>query len=135
MAMQTQQTAPRSEHSTLRARPLFDPPIVKRAVWESVLKLNPATLLKNPVIFVVEIVSVVVTILVIGDIVNGGPIAFDTAIAAGPVVHGPVRELRRSDGGGPGEGPSRHPAANAEGPRRASAGERRRRRRPSPPPA
>jgi K+-transporting ATPase ATPase B chain len=83
MAMQTQQTASRSEHSTLRARPLFDPPIVKRAVWESVLKLNPSTLLKNPVIFVVEIVSVVVTVLVIGDIVNGGPIAFDSAIAVG----------------------------------------------------
>ena len=83
MAMRLQEAAPRSEHSALRARPLFDPPIAKRAVWESVLKLNPATLLKNPVIFVVEIVSGVVTILVIGDIVNGGPIAFDTAIALG----------------------------------------------------
>jgi potassium-transporting ATPase ATP-binding subunit len=38
-----------------RARPLFDPPIVKRAVWDSCVKLNPITLMKNPVMFVVEI--------------------------------------------------------------------------------
>ena len=34
-------------------------------------------------IFVVEIVSIVVTIRVVADIVNGGPVAFDTAIAIG----------------------------------------------------
>ena len=66
-----------------RARPLFDPPIVKRAIWDSFRKLNPRTLIKNPVIFVVEIVSVVVTIRIVSDIVNGGPIAFDTAIGLG----------------------------------------------------
>jgi K+-transporting ATPase ATPase B chain len=36
--------------------------IVARAVWDSVLKLNPRTLMKNPVMFVVEIGSVVTTI-------------------------------------------------------------------------
>jgi K+-transporting ATPase ATPase B chain len=36
--------------------------IVVRAVWDSVLKLNPRTLMKNPVMFVVEIGSVVTTI-------------------------------------------------------------------------
>ena len=39
--------------------------------------------MRNPVIFVVEVVSVVVTIRIVTDIVSGGPIAFDTAIALG----------------------------------------------------
>jgi K+-transporting ATPase ATPase B chain len=34
----------------VRARPLFDPEILRRAPKDSVLKLNPVTLMKNPVI-------------------------------------------------------------------------------------
>ena len=30
-----------------RSRPLFDPPIVRRAILDSFVKLNPATLAKN----------------------------------------------------------------------------------------
>jgi K+-transporting ATPase ATPase B chain len=66
-----------------RARPLFDGPIVRRAIVDSLRKLNPITLWKNPVIFVVEVVSVVVTIRIVADIVSDGPVAFDTAIALG----------------------------------------------------
>jgi len=69
--------------SAVRARPLFDPPIVKRAALDSFGKLNPRTLLRNPVIFVVEVVSVVVTIRVVVDALRGGPVAFDSAIAFG----------------------------------------------------
>ncbi|HXN64927.1 MAG TPA: potassium-transporting ATPase subunit KdpB [Candidatus Acidoferrales bacterium] len=36
--------------------------IVARAMWDSLLKLNPRTLMKNPVMFVVEVGSVVTTI-------------------------------------------------------------------------
>jgi potassium-transporting ATPase ATP-binding subunit len=74
-----------SQHRTsaVRARPLFDPPIVRGAIVDSFRKLNPRTLLRNPVIFVVEIVSIVVTIRLIADIVSGAPVAFDTAIALG----------------------------------------------------
>jgi potassium-transporting ATPase ATP-binding subunit len=71
------------EHGAVKSRPLFDPPIVKRAIRDSFAKLNPRTLLKNPVIFVVEVVSVVLTIRIVADVVSGGPIAFDTAIALG----------------------------------------------------
>ena len=39
----------------VRARPLFDPEILRRALKDSVVKLNPVTLMKNPVIFVVEV--------------------------------------------------------------------------------
>src|SRR6476469_1519052 len=71
-----------AEH-TVKARPLFDPPIVKRAIIDSFTKLNPRTLMRNPVIFVVEVVSVVVTIRIVADAVSGGPVAFDTAIGLG----------------------------------------------------
>jgi K+-transporting ATPase ATPase B chain len=50
-----------------RARPLFDPPIVKRAVWDSVAKLNPRTMMKNPVMFVVEVGAALTTVLVVRD--------------------------------------------------------------------
>ncbi|MBZ5592205.1 MAG: potassium-transporting ATPase subunit KdpB [Acidobacteriia bacterium] len=50
-----------------RARPLFDPPIVKRAVWDSFVKLNPITMMKNPVMFVVEVGAALTTALVLRD--------------------------------------------------------------------
>jgi potassium-transporting ATPase ATP-binding subunit len=37
--------------------------IVKRAMWDSVLKLNPRKMMGNPVMFVVEIGSLITTIL------------------------------------------------------------------------
>jgi K+-transporting ATPase ATPase B chain len=70
-------------HGAVRARALFDPPIVKRALVDSLIKLDPRTLLKNPVIFVVEVVSAIVTIRIVADITSGGPTAFDTAIGLG----------------------------------------------------
>ena len=50
---------------------------------DSLRKLDPRTLVRNPVIFVVEVVSAVVTIRLVADAVRGGPIAFDAAIAIG----------------------------------------------------
>jgi K+-transporting ATPase ATPase B chain len=50
-----------------RARPLFDPPIVKRAIWDSFVKLNPVTMMKNPVMFVVEVGAALTTVLVFRD--------------------------------------------------------------------
>jgi potassium-transporting ATPase ATP-binding subunit len=56
-----------------RAGPLFDPPIVKRAVWDSVLKLNPRTMMKNPVMFVVEVGATLTTWLAARDMLTGAP--------------------------------------------------------------
>src|ERR1700686_1386860 len=58
-----------------RARPLFDPPIVKRAIWDSFVKLSPATLWKNPVMFVVEIGAALTTLLLVRDTIaqTGNP--------------------------------------------------------------
>ncbi|HET9319130.1 MAG TPA: potassium-transporting ATPase subunit KdpB [Bryobacteraceae bacterium] len=56
-----------------RTRPLFDPPIVKRAVWDSFVKLKPATMMKNPVMFVVEVGAALTTVLVFRDWRAGAP--------------------------------------------------------------
>src|SRR5215470_10938983 len=56
-----------------RSRPLFDPEIVGRAVRASFAKLNPVTLLKNPVMFVVEVGAALTTVFLIRDIVIGAP--------------------------------------------------------------
>ncbi len=49
---------------------LFDPKIVIPAIGQSFVKLNPATLIKNPVIFVLEVVTVLTTVLLVRDIVQ-----------------------------------------------------------------
>src|SRR6202142_1373418 len=54
-----------------RARPLFDPEIVGRAVRASFVKLNPVTLAKNPVMFVVEVGALLTTVFVVRDMVSG----------------------------------------------------------------
>ena len=45
--------------------------IVQGALWESVVKLNPRTMMGNPVMFVVEIGSVITTILVLRNLMHG----------------------------------------------------------------
>src|ERR1043166_967065 len=54
-----------------RSRPLFDPPIVRRAIADSFRKLNPVTMAKNPVMFVVEIGAALTTALTLRDVVAG----------------------------------------------------------------
>ena len=90
------------------ARPLFDPEIVRRATGESFRKLDPRTLMKNPVMFVVEVGAALTTVFLIRDIVAAAcrhrvrPADLDVA-----VVHGPVRQLRRGDGRGARQGAGR----------------------------
>jgi K+-transporting ATPase ATPase B chain len=54
-----------------RARPLFDPQLLRRAIGDSFRKLNPVTLMKNPVIFVVEVGAVLTTGFLIRDLFTG----------------------------------------------------------------
>jgi K+-transporting ATPase ATPase B chain len=51
---------------------ILDRVIVQRATLESFRKLNPLHLLKNPVIFAVEVVSVLVTGQLVVDLIQGG---------------------------------------------------------------
>ncbi len=49
---------------------LFDPRIVRRAVRDSVIKLDPRPLMHNPVMFVVEVVAAVTTLLFLRDLLG-----------------------------------------------------------------
>jgi K+-transporting ATPase ATPase B chain len=51
---------------------LFDPKIVLPAVGSAFVKLNPRTLIKNPVMFVLEVVSALTTVILLRDLVTGG---------------------------------------------------------------
>src|SRR6185295_11352462 len=54
--------------SRLKERSLFDPEIVQPAVWESFRKLTPQHVIKNPVMFVGEIGSVLTTLILLRDL-------------------------------------------------------------------
>jgi potassium-transporting ATPase ATP-binding subunit len=62
--------------STIRKRvpvsALFDPMIVVPAIGSAFVKLNPRTLIKNPVMFVLEIVTALTTVILIRDVVTSG---------------------------------------------------------------
>jgi K+-transporting ATPase ATPase B chain len=51
---------------------LFDPKIVLPAIGSAFVKLDPRTLIKNPVMFVLEIVSALTTVILLRDLVTGG---------------------------------------------------------------
>ena len=58
------------------ARAVWNVGIVKRAAWDAVVKLNPRTMARNPVMFVVEVGSVVTSVLLVSDIRAGGRFGF-----------------------------------------------------------
>jgi K+-transporting ATPase ATPase B chain len=51
---------------------LVDPKIVWPAILSAFVKLNPRTLMKNPVMFVLEVVTALTTVILIRDLVTGG---------------------------------------------------------------
>ncbi len=51
---------------------IMDPAILGPALRESVVKLNPRIQIKNPVMFVVEIVALLTTIIFIRELITGG---------------------------------------------------------------
>ena len=50
-----------------KSKSLWDAKIVRKALVDSFIKLNPRTMMRNPVMFVVEVGSVVTTILLVRD--------------------------------------------------------------------
>src|SRR3974377_47685 len=73
------------ETSTLRktmpVSALFDPKIVIPAIGSTFVKLDPRTLIKNPVMFVLEIVTALTTVVLIRDLfAGGGHILFECQI-------------------------------------------------------
>ncbi len=53
------------------ASALFDPKIVMPAIGDSFRKLDPRTLVKNPVMFVLEVVTLLTTVILIRDFMTG----------------------------------------------------------------
>ncbi|HWZ13112.1 MAG TPA: potassium-transporting ATPase subunit KdpB [Acidobacteriaceae bacterium] len=65
---------------TKQKRSLWDSSIVRRATVDSLVKLNPRTMMKNPVMFVVEVGSVITTLYLFRDIAAHRPVLFDLQI-------------------------------------------------------
>ena len=53
------------------SRSLFDPAIIKPALGASFKKLNPSDMMKNPVMFVVEVGTALVSVLYLADLIRG----------------------------------------------------------------
>jgi K+-transporting ATPase ATPase B chain len=52
-------------------RSLFDPAIIRPAIWGAFRKLDPRLMIRNPVMFVVEVVSVLITIIYLRELLTG----------------------------------------------------------------
>ena len=103
------------ETSKLRKRmpvaTLLDPKIVVPAIGQAFVKLNPATLIKNPVMFVLEVVTALTTVLLVRDLMTGsGKHRLRVPDRALAVVHRAVCQFRRSGGGRPRQGAGRYVA-------------------------
>jgi potassium-transporting ATPase ATP-binding subunit len=60
---------------------LLDPKIVLPAIGSAFVKLDPRTLMKNPVMFVLEVVTTLTTVILIRDLLTGGQhLAFEFQI-------------------------------------------------------
>jgi hypothetical protein len=91
-----------------RARPLFDPPLVKIAIRDSFIKLAPWVQWRNPVMFVVLVGSVLITGLWLAHARRwtrrrrrSGLRAGDRTVVVGDAA---VREFCREPGRGPWQG-------------------------------
>lgn len=79
--------------STVQRKKLLTGPILLSAAKDSVVKLNPVTLMKNPVMFVVEVGTVIVLLMVLApELLQCGAFGrFQYFGILHPAVHGAVR--------------------------------------------
>jgi potassium-transporting ATPase ATP-binding subunit len=71
----------------LRPLSIFDRSLIVPAIWASFGKLDPRTLVKNPVMFCVEIVSVLTTIFFVRDLIVGaGTVVGANALFSGQIT-------------------------------------------------
>jgi K+-transporting ATPase ATPase B chain len=80
---------PPTELVRRHVRPLaiLDRSLIVPAVWASFRKLDPRTLVRNPVMFCVEIVSVLTTIFFLRDLfVGGGTVVGSSALFSGQIT-------------------------------------------------
>ena len=110
----------------LKERSLFDPEIVRPAIWESFRKLVPQHVIKNPVMFVVEIGSVLTTLDLAARLdrahagISASLVHVQRCFLA--LVHGGVRQFRRGRCGRARQGSSGVFAKDAPGDHGAAPG-------------
>jgi K+-transporting ATPase ATPase B chain len=63
-----------AKHQVRKTQSLWDPVIIKPAIGDAFKKLDPRVMAKNPVMFVVEVGSVLVTVLVAVNLAQGAPV-------------------------------------------------------------
>ena len=68
------------------ARPLFDGPLVKRAIIDSFIKLSPRVQIRNPVMFTTGVVAVLSTVIYARDIAIGLPLLLQGIMFTTPVL-------------------------------------------------
>ena len=90
-----------------KSKSLWDAKIIRRALVDAVVKLDPRTMMKNPVMFVVEVGSVVTTLLLFREKTELRLQSADHALA---LVHGAICEFRGSHGRRARQSASRHAA-------------------------
>ena len=56
-----------------KSRAVWEWKIVRRALWDSIMKLNPKQMMGNPVMFVVEVGSFITTVLLVREALHGHP--------------------------------------------------------------
>ena len=71
----------------VRPLAILDRSLIVPAIWASFRKLDPRTLVKNPVMFCVEIVSVLTTIFFVRDLITGaGTVVGTNALFSGQIT-------------------------------------------------
>jgi hypothetical protein len=86
-----------------KARPLFDPPILRRAAVDALRKLDPRIQVRNPVMFIVEAGAVLTTGLFIQALAGEGEAPGALRLRRGCGLPSSL-PLRRSHGGRTREG-------------------------------
>jgi K+-transporting ATPase ATPase B chain len=69
-----------SKHAVRKQHSMWDPAIVRPAIVESFKKLDPRTMAKNPVMFVVEAGSLLCTVLFVRDVARGAQVDVKFAV-------------------------------------------------------
>ena len=57
----------------IRKKAVWEWKIVRRALWDAIVKLDPRKMMGNPVMFVVEIGSVITSVLLVRNVMQGHP--------------------------------------------------------------
>jgi potassium-transporting ATPase ATP-binding subunit len=63
-----------TRHQVRKSASIWDPAIVRPAALDALRKLHPRTMAKNPVMFVVEVGSALVSVLFVYDLARGAPV-------------------------------------------------------------